>query len=98
MRSEEIAFYLQSREYDEVLNCLESILSVTKYVCQGHEFLSEYYNLQDKGRLFLSEERNQYITMLSLALDKISRLRKINDKTEGMIFSYNKIPTIAAER
>lgn len=57
---------------------LESILILTKEACQEKEFSEIYYNLPQKDKYTLSEERNHYINMLSLALDKVTDLKKIN--------------------
>ena len=62
--------------FDE-LYILESILKLTKESCQGQEFTSNYYNLPDKNVVLLSEERNNYINMLTLAIGIISKLKKI---------------------
>ena len=60
------------------LYSLESILRFTKEVCQEKEFSSVYYNLSQKDKFVLSEERNHYINMLTLALDRVSDLKQIN--------------------
>ena len=67
------------------LYSLESILQVTKDVCQEKEFSSIYYNLPPKYKFTLSEERNHYINMLSLALDRVSDLKKINFSIENVL-------------
>lgn len=60
------------------LYSLESILQVTKEVCQEREFSATYYNLQQKEKFTLSKERNHYINMLELALARVSDLKEIN--------------------
>lgn len=67
--------------YDQ-LNYLESIIKMTKNVCQEHEFSAIYYDLPNKYKFILSEERNHYINMLTIALDKINKLKEINDGIE----------------
>ena len=65
------------------LYSLESILRFTKDVCQEKEFSSIYYNLPQKDIHVLSEERNHYINMLDLALDRVSDLKEINYNMEN---------------
>ncbi len=65
------------------LYSLESILRLTKDVCQEKEFSSIYYNLPPKDKYVLSEERNHYINMLDLALDRVSDLIEINYSMEN---------------
>lgn len=67
------------------LYSLESILQVTKEVCQEREFSSVYYNLPQNYKYTLSEERNHYINMLELALARVSDLKKINNGLENEI-------------
>lgn len=61
---------------------LESILQCTKNVCQEKEFSAIYYNLSSKDKFTLSAERNHYINMLNLALDRVDDLKKINTGIE----------------
>ena len=67
------------------LYMLESILQFTREVCQEKEFSSIYYNLPPKYKFTLSEERNHYINMLSLALDRVSDLKQINFCIENIL-------------
>ena len=67
----------------DLLYHLESIIKLTKSVCLEKEFNSSYYNLPNKYRHTLSEERNHYINMLSLAQDKIDCLKEINQTLEN---------------
>jgi len=64
------------------LYSLESILTLTREVCQEKEFSASYYNLPQREKFILSEERNHYINMLDLALDRVSDLKKINTGLE----------------
>ena len=64
---------------------LESILKFTKDVCQEKEFTSVYYNLPQKDKFTLSAERNHYINMLDLALDRVSDLKQINYCLENQL-------------
>ena len=68
--------------YDQLFH-LESIIKITKNACLDKEFQAVYYNLSSKAKYTLSEERNNYINMLTIALDKISELKAINDNIEN---------------
>lgn len=79
--------------YDE-LDSLESIIKLTQKACRNQECNSIYYNLVADKKVALSEERNHYINMLSLALDKIANIRKTSlQLEEGLAnleqYSYN---------
>ena len=58
---------------------------LTKEVCQEKEFSSMYYNLPPKDKFTLSAERNHYINMLTLALDRVSNLKQINCGIENYL-------------
>lgn len=62
----------------ELIDSLKSVINFTKKVCEDKEILSKYYNLTSEDKLSLSEERNNYINMLSIALDKVKSLENIN--------------------
>lgn len=67
------------------LYSLESVLQFTRSVCQEKEFSSTYYDLSQKYKYFLSEERNHYINMLNIALDRVSEIKEINVDLEREI-------------
>ena len=69
------------------LFCLESIIKLTKNACQEKELSANYYNLSGRHKLPLSEERNHYINMLALALDKVNSLKQLNCDIENKIQS-----------
>ena len=71
--------------YDELF-LLESIIKMTKEACLKKEFSAIYYNLSDKERCILSEERNNYINMLSIALEKVDELKEINNNIEREVY------------
>lgn len=68
------------------LSSLESILKLTKDSCFDQEINANYYNLIDNDKLKLSEERNHYLNLLSIALDKVSVLKTINQNIEKEIY------------
>ena len=57
---------------DEIEN-IETLLELTKNYCLSKEFQSVHYNLSDAGAFLLSKERNHYINMLSITLDKLDK-------------------------
>lgn len=63
---------------DEIEN-LETLLELTKNYCLSKEFQSVHYNLSDAGAFLLSKERNHYINMLSITLDKLDKIKNINN-------------------
>lgn len=65
-------------EIFELLFSLESIIKITHDVCMDKEVNSMYYDLPEKHKNYLSQERNHYINMLTLALDKLSNIKEIN--------------------
>lgn len=56
---------------------LESVIKLTKETCLEREVTGNYYNLEENAKTSLSEERNHYINMLTIALDKLSKLKDI---------------------
>ena len=82
----------------EIIFSLETILKLTQETCLEKEVKSIYYSLSDDKKFTLSEERNQYICMLNLALEKLKELKKISIEFEDNLFVYNSTPTIAADR
>ena len=71
----------------EELSKLESVLKLTKDSCFEQEVNSNYYNLSKSEQFRLSEERNHYLNLLTIALDKVSLLKKINNELEIEIYS-----------
>ena len=62
----------------DILFSLETIIKLTQHNCLDKEISSIYYNLNAEEKITLSEERNQYINMLNLAIDKVSNLKEIS--------------------
>ena len=77
---------------------LETLVQLTKEVCQEKEFSSAYYNLKSPQNTNLSIERNHYINMLTLALEKINHIKETTSQLEEELMLYKSTPTIAAER
>ena len=72
----------------EALFSLETLIKLTQEYCLKKEFDSVYYNLPYNDKASLSEERNQYICMLNLALEKLKVIKQSNfdfeDKLSGL--------------
>lgn len=70
---------------------LNTLIKVAKESCLEKELSSAYYGLNDRNRLKLSTERNNYINLLSIAEEKLFLI--INTLED-----YNSTPTIAADK
>ena len=70
--------------FDE-LSSLESVLKLTKDSCLKQEFNSNYYDLVDINKVKLSEERNHYLNLLTIAIEKVNLLKQINRNLENEI-------------
>ena len=61
---------------DEIYR-LESVILIVRQACYSNEAMANYYNLNDKYQQKLSKERNHYINLLTVALDKVQKLKNI---------------------
>lgn len=68
----------------EELLTVESLVQATMEACLTKECSSQYYSGKDVTSK-LSEERNSYINMLSVALEKIKNIRLLNSAIEDLI-------------
>lgn len=71
----------------EELATLESLLKLTRDTCLKQEIDSKYYDLDDSNKIKLSQERNHYLNLLTIAIDKINKLNQINQNLEKEIYS-----------
>lgn len=85
------------KSFDELFT-LESILKLTKEACLEREVTGVYYNMEKEGRANLSEERNHYNNLLSIALDKIANLKEINLKAEIEICKLKQYPDYSSRK
>ena len=67
------------------IESLESIIELTKKFCLDREINSIYYNLEKKEKLNLSEERNHYINLLEIAIEKVLSLKAKFLKMEDVV-------------
>ena len=74
----------QNKTFDE-LYIINTLVQMTKLACSEKEYKGQYYGSSTRVRNRLSEERNEYITMLTLATDRLSSLMKINLSVESEI-------------
>lgn len=80
-------------QFDATFNelfALKSIIKLTREICLDKEINSSYYNLSAEYKKSLSEERNNYINMLSIALDKVANIENISETIEKEIPSLQK--------
>ncbi len=66
------------------LYTLESLVKTTVENCLNKECNSEYYREQDRKKK-ISEERNDYINILTIALSKIKHIQMLNTEIENLI-------------
>lgn len=69
----------------ETMYSLESIIKLTLTSCSNKEIYSIHYNLPSSDKKTLSEERNNYINMLNLALEQVNNLKELNLNIEKEI-------------
>lgn len=71
--------------HDELMNELYSLytlLNMTKNYCQELEFKGEYYGGNNSCIKKISNERNEYLTMMSLMRNKLDDVININQNIE----------------
>ena len=61
----------------ELLESLETILKMTYHICLEKEIMSIYYDLEQDDLLKLSQESNDNINMLQIAIDKVKKLKLV---------------------
>lgn len=66
----------------DTLFSLETLLELTKEYCLKRDFESIYYSLSSEEKVSLSEERNRYICLLNIALEKLNTLKQLNLELE----------------
>lgn len=74
------------KNFDE-LYVVNTLIQITKSSCTEREFKGEYYGTSNRIKNLLSAERNEYITMLTLATDKLSKIMKTSADLENKITS-----------
>ena len=69
----------------DTLFSVETIIKLMLEYCLAREIKSIHYDLSSKDKKILSEERNHYITMLNIALEKLQELKELNQELEDKI-------------
>lgn len=59
------------------------LLKATKCCCQEKEFRGEYYGIPQNFTQMISNERNEYLSLLTLILNKISHINTLNEHIEN---------------
>ena len=70
--------------YNEIFNA-GVLVNATKCCCQQKEFRGEYYGIPQKFIRKISDERNEYLSLLTLLSDKISHIHKLNNCIEDKL-------------
>lgn len=78
---------LVSNSLIDELDSLESVIKLTQESCLDKEIDSIYYNLNAEDKLILSKERNHYINLLTIALQKVKNLKENSLDIERRIVS-----------
>lgn len=74
-----------SEQIFEELYAVDTIVNITKNSCLEREFRGQYYGTSSNESIKLSEERNNYINMLTILSEKISKLKMLNLSIENEI-------------
>lgn len=84
--SKKAAMEVCQNTYDEIL-MVRSLISLVRETCLNLELKSEYYENDKNYVLKLSEERNKYLNILSMAQDKLNNIEVLNIKLEDEIIN-----------
>lgn len=71
---------------DELLNELynaNTLIKAAMTCCQEREFNSEYYGIPQNYVSYISNERNEYLSLLTLAFDRMQYVNTINMNIEN---------------
>ena len=80
------------------ISTLESLIKLTLNECKDKEIRANYYDIPFDNIINLSEERNNYINMLTVALEKIEQIKIISSNLEINSLDYKSTPTMAADK
>ncbi len=76
--------------------CADVLLNAAICCCKDKEFRGEYYGIPEKFIHNISNERNEYLSLMTLLSDKIKYINKLNKSVEQEL-TYISMPTIAAD-
>ena len=69
------------------LSIIDSIISAMQDNCISLEFNSQYYEDSNDISSKLSEERNKYINLLTVAKERIKNIEELNTKLENYVLA-----------
>lgn len=67
------------REIHNTTSLIDAVLTC----CQDKEFRGIYYDIPRKSAIKLSEERNGYMSLLTMASDRLNNLKQLNINIEN---------------
>ena len=71
------ALLYHDKVFDELYSA-STLVKATLTCCKEREFKGQYYGVPNNFIQMISNERNEYISMLTLIFDKLQYLNKIN--------------------
>lgn len=77
------------KAFDE-LNNTKILINALLLSCQNREFKGQYYGISNYAANKLSNERNEYMSFLTMISDKIDNLKRINLGMEREITNLHK--------
>lgn len=79
-------FMLYNQQSFDELYMSETLINMLKKSCEAREFSGQYYGIPTReSAKLLSEERNEYLNVITLLLDRVQKLKNINLKLENDI-------------
>ena len=72
--------------YDE-LTLVDSLLCAIQESCLNLELKSEYYNSSESSTLKISQERNMYINLTSIARERLKNIETLNSELETNVIT-----------
>ena len=83
------ALSYNNEAFDEINNA-GTLINALLLSCQNREFRGQYYGATNYAATRLSDERNEYISFLTMISDKIDNLKRINLGIEKEILNLHK--------
>jgi len=71
----------------EEICMLQTIITTLQDNCLNLELNCEYYENSENYSLLLSEERNRYINLLSIAKERLKNIENLNSEIENSIIA-----------
>ena len=78
------ALSYQDKAFDELYSAT-TLVNATLTCCKEREYKGQYYGIPENFIQMISNERNEYISLLTLIFDKLQYLNKINLSLEQEI-------------